>query len=894
MLNKNTFTLAFFLTVVSFFGQLEKADKFYNKGEYIKAIPLYKKAANSSSAAKKDKLEALVKLGNSYKRINDYGQAEIAYREASTIKAKLPAGVEYTYNYAQVLKVNNKYQDAIEQYNAYIRSYPNDVNAKNSVKFIQEIKYYLSKPIEYKVKPVDHINTALSEFAPFVLNDQLMFVGEREVFNFSDYTVNDYNGAPYLKMYIAGLEGNTVKKEKELAKNFNTDYHNGPACVSADGKTLYFSRVDYKSGKDVVNQSFIYTATAGKNGWENIKQVNIGNDEYSVSHPCISSDNNTLYFTSNMPGGYGGKDLYMSRRSGTTWTKPANLGPDINTSGDEMYPSMRKDGILYFSSTGLPGYGGMDIYSAQKIDNKWILIRNEGLDLNSNADDFGMSFLNDSVGYFASNRLGGKGGDDIYMYTFRSKAMSMSGNVLLTQDFNNPAKNIYIKLKDPSGKIIDSMRTDEKGFFEFKNLNSELSYMAVLDENDPAFNGKPRFYMATKDQVVHRVTSKVGNDRFAFKNLPIDPNGLPDLFTDDNLTLAGNLLYSENNTNKPIKNTRLKLVNDFGDVVEYVVTNEFGAFVFRKIPGDQNYLISIEESDISLPAGTRVLLTNKNGKELKSFIVGKDKFNFKILSAEKSLLKEMEVEDAELLMSMDGYMFDQDKKPIANTKIKIREENGSAVYDWITNDKGRFNFKNLSADKNYLFESDENDPSLGGTRRIYIADSKGKIFRILDIIGGKFSFKIIEADKSEMGSFDVDDPWLQALDMKGKKGGAPLTIVESILYASGDYKPDAAGQTILDKVSSVLASNPNLSIEIISHTDSRSSDSFNLILSKKRAQTAVDYIAGKGIDAKRLTAIGLGETKLLNRCANGVNCSDDEHKVNRRTEFKIMDMSKAK
>jgi outer membrane protein OmpA-like peptidoglycan-associated protein len=145
-----------------------------------------------------------------------------------------------------------------------------------------------------------------------------------------------------------------------------------------------------------------------------------------------------------------------------------------------------------------------------------------------------------------------------------------------------------------------------------------------------------------------------------------------------------------------------------------------------------------------------------------------------------------------------------------------------------------------------------------------------------------------------MADFEVDDPWLQALDLKnsGKTSGAALTIVESILYASGDYQPDAPGQKILDKVSTVLASNTKLTIEIISHTDSKASDAFNLTLSKKRAQTAVDYIASKGIDIKRLKSIGLGETKLLNRCGNGVTCSDDEHKINRRTEFKISESVK--
>ncbi len=889
-------TIYLFLSVVSFtslFSQLEKGDKFYKNAQYVKAISCFEKVAHSGSASKKEKQEALVKLGNSYKKINDYAKAEQAYSEALTIKSKSGPTAEFLYNYAQVLKANTKYQEAAEQYNNYIKLNPNDVNVKNAMKFCQEIKFYLSKPIEYKVKGVESINTDKSEFAPFVSNGRLLFVAEREEFNFVDYTVNDYNGQPYMHLYVSELKGKEVLKPKEFTKKINTEYYDGPACLSPDGKTLYFSRVAYQAGKDEVNQAKIYSTTS-TNGtdWNEISLLNVSDDAYSVSHPCISADNNTLFFSSNMPGGYGGKDIYMSRRSGITWTKPVNLGPDINTSGDEMYPALRKDGILFFSSNGLPGYGSLDIYSAQKIDNKWILIRNEGLNLNSSADDFGITFVSDSTGYFSSNREGGKGLDDIYHYSFTSKAANLSAKVLLTKNLNNPAKNLKVTLRDDSGKAMDSTRTDEKGFFVFKNVNAEANYMAVLDEEDPAFAGKARFYLAVKDSVIYRVSNKIGKDKFVFKNLAADMNGLPDMFTDDDLTLAGNLLYGTENGSKPIKNTRIRIVNDAGDVMEEVVTNELGAFVFRKIPGDQNYIISVEEGDVSLTPGTRVFLTNKNGKELRSFIVGKDKFNFKILHSDKALLQEMDVEDAELLMNVYGYMYDENKKAIVNAKIHIREEGTNKIYDWTTSENGRFNFKNLDADKSYLFETDENDPALTGTKRIYIADNKGKIFKVLDIINGKFNFKIVEPDKYAMGEFIVDDPWLQALDMKGKTGDAPLTIVESILYASGDYKPDAAGQKILDKVASVLASNPKLMIDIMSHTDSRSSDAFNLELSRKRAQTAVDYIAAKGIEKKRMKAVGLGETKLLNKCANGVPCTDDEHKVNRRTEFKITESPK--
>jgi outer membrane protein OmpA-like peptidoglycan-associated protein len=609
----------------------------------------------------------------------------------------------------------------------------------------------------------------------------------------------------------------------------------------------------------------------------------------------------------------------MSQRTGDTWGKPVNLGPDVNTSGDEMFPSIRKDGILFFSSNGLPGFGGLDIYSAKNFETRWVVLRNEGLDLNSSADDFGITFLNDSLGYFSSNRTGGKGKDDIYWYRYKSKSMAVEGTVLLTENLKDYAKLKKVYLLDDQGNIIDSTLTDGKGYFSFKNLDGDKHFMAAIDDADPEFAGKARFYLAEKDSVIHRVTARIGKNRFAFKNLPVDASALPDLSTDDNLVLAGNLLYGENPP-QALKNTKLKLVSDKGDVMEETTTNDAGAFAFRNIPADQNYMISIEESDVQLPAGTKVTLTNKSGKEIKSFISGKGKFNFKLLSADKAMINDMEADDVNMVMDIYGYMYDQDKKPLVNTKIKVSEENGDNAQQLTTNEKGRFKFKNLAASKNYIFETDENDPSLVGVRRIYIADNKGKIYKIVDLNGGKFSFKILEVDKAAMGEFVVDDPWLKVAEMKQKEKekiekvkepktkpepkskpepkpkpeaepepelDTTLTIVENIYYAYGDYHINAEGEQILNKAVEVLTNNPKLKMQISSHTDAQSSSGFNMRLSQKRAQTAVDFLVSKGINRGRLIARGYGETRLLNRCTDGVECSDDEHKINRRTEFKI-------
>ncbi len=888
--------LFFFWFAHALVAQIENGDLHFAKGEYLKAAQYYKKATRDKSADTRQ--QAFGKLGNAYKILNEYQKAEDAYEKAIALNSNVQP--EVLYNYAQVLKAAGKYEEAVTQYENYIRVSPNDKHAREALKFCQEIKYYLSKPMEYAVKNTETINTSQAEFSPFVMNNKLVFIAERTSFDFVEYNVNSSNGQPFLNMYVSTIKGTQLKKSKTLSRKINSDYHEGPACVSADGHTLYFTRVmPFKKG--TTNHAKIFTATGSDRNWRDIQALPINSDEFSIAHPGISPDNNVLFFASNMPGGYGGKDLYMSKRNGEGWSVPVNLGPDINTTGDEMFPSARKDGVLFFASNGLPGFGGLDIYSAKSVDGRWLLNRNEGLSLNSSADDFGITFLNDTIGYFSSNRAGGKGMDDIYIFTYTNKSMVLSGTVLLTENSKSYAKDKKVVLLDNRGNAIDSTKTNQKGYFEFKNLQADKKYMAVVEENDPTLTGKARFYLAEKDSVIHRVTGPVGGNRFVFRNLPVDPNGLPDLYTEDDLVFAGALMTGPTGA-VALKNAKLKLVNDFGDVVEETSTNEFGAFAFRNIPSDQNYLISIEETEVALAEGTKITLTNKSGKEIKTFYKTKGKFAFKILQSDKTVLNEMDAEDVNLIMGLYGYMYDQDKKPVINAKLTVKEEDGSNPKTYVTTDKGKFNFKNLDAEKNYMFEADENDPSLKGVKRIYIADSKGKIYKVIDLVGGKFSFKLLEADKSALGEFVVDDPWLKVAEMKKKpetvvtntvtkkpeeEKEETMIIVESINYAFGDYKLGPDGEKVLNKAVEVMKENPRLIMEINSHTDSQSSSGFNMTLSNKRAQAAVDYLVLKGINRTRLKSKGYGETKLLNKCADGVECSEDEHKVNRRTEFKI-------
>lgn len=879
------------------FAQKKKADKLYDQMEYYRAVPKYEKAAKKGDNIEKQ--QSLIRLADCYRILKDYKKSEDSYKAALALGGNVPAEVHY--NYGNVLKTNANYTEALNQYFIYLESKPADKKAEYAIKSCKEIKYWQSKAQEYAIEPEKDLNTKNAEFCPVVYRDILVYTAEKQS-DIIDFTKSDENGQPYLNVFYTKL---TIEldKGKPLSRKLNTSFHDGPVSFSADGHTAYITRVNYivnKKNKDFVNRAKLYMA-AGQDTkvpgyalrlqdakWGKPQPFQYNSDDYSCAHASVSADGTLLFFTSDMPGGQGGKDIWMCKRSGDGWDKPVNLGPDVNTSGDEMFPYIRKDGILFYSSDGLPGFGGLDIFSAKQVDGRWLLRRNEGLLLNGSADDFGISFVNDSTGYFSSNREGGKGSDDIYSFKYTNKYITVSGTVLLTENVNDPAKDVKVYLLDKNSQKIDSTRTNSAGYFEFRNLDADKSYMAEIDEGTAVM--KARYFLADKNNKIARVSHSGPGQKFVFKNLPVDPNGMPDIYEEEELSLAGNLLYGEN-PSKPLANKKVVIRNEYGDVVEETITNEFGAFAFRNLPTDQNYTLYIDDKEV--PADAKIILTNKSGKEVKTMRSdASGKFKFNLLSTDKGTMSDLTVDDKDLIMTLNGYLYDQDKKAIANARVLLMD-NDVAVQNIVTDAGGKFQFRNLGSDKVYLFAIDDPENKFTSVTKVYVADPKGRIYKELRRnSNGKFQFELLQVDKFAMGDYTVDDPWLQVLEMKNKQRQESLTIIENLYYAYGDWHIDAAGTKILDKVITVLNSNPNLNIELSSHTDSRSSDSYNLQLSQKRAKAAVDYMISKGIDKNRLKAIGYGESKLLNNCSNGVECSEEEHAKNRRTEFKIVEVKK--
>jgi outer membrane protein OmpA-like peptidoglycan-associated protein len=875
------------------FAQLKRANHSYENYDYAKAIQLYTKVVK-----RKNNAEALEKLANSYRLTKEYKKAELYY--AQLMKQPTVAPIAHFY-YGLVLKNNNKIDEAKEQFKTYANTAPNDKQADLSVKSCDEIKLWITRTQQFEVNTIAEINSIRSDFGSVVFKNQLVFVSERtpDIVNFNTYS---WDKQPYLNVYASPMKmdnnGKAVfsKKIKSFSWHINTNYHDGPVCFNAEQNTMYLTRVNYvlhKNDKNFVNLPKLYISTLTGNTWSKVKPFAYNSDAYSVAHPSISDDGQSLYFASDMPGGFGGCDIYVCKKEGDGWGKPQNLGDQVNTSGSEVFPYIRKDGTLFFSSDGHLGIGGLDVFMVTKIDGKYSEAKNLGLPLNGSTDDFGIMFTDETHGYFSSDRAGGKGSDDIYSFTALNKFLTVAGKILLSNNINDPAKNAEVMLLTEEGKVIKVATTDNNGFFKFDQLDPDKKYMVKLDETDPVFKDKSKYYLTDEKDKIIRVT--VINDKggkFIFQNLPADPNSLPELGAGDDVTIAGNLLYGEN-PSKPLSNTKVNLLNDKGEVVQTATTNAFGAFVFTNLPSDQNFLVKVDESDTQLSPNTKIIITNKSGKEMQTTLAENGgKFKFTFLAADKVAMKLMTVEDSELRFDLKGNLLSESKTPLANSTVNLINDKGEILQTTKTDANGSFQFTNLPADQIILFALDESDTQLKTLNKIYLTDTQGAIVKEFNRLNGKFKFTILPADQTKMGLLYVDDPWLKVLQLKNEAKKDSITIVENVYYNYGESKilPEAA--TALDKVINLMKNDPQLVIDLASHTDSRSTVEYNLKLSDQRAKAAVDYILKGGITKDRISGKGYGESKLINKCADGVECTEEEHAKNRRTEFKILRRNK--
>lgn len=410
---KIIFTLCSLFFVLYSYGQMDKADKLFADYKYAQAIELYKPIADNGN------IRAVRKIAECYRKINDYDNAEKYYAIVVADKNAIPKSYLY---YGQMLMTNEKYDDAKIWLQKYLTLKPDadTVIARTMLISCEKSKTGLPSDRKVTIKNLTALNSVASDFCAVPFEDGIVFTSARQG------KINGTSGSGFQEVFYAKHNSDSTFIIEPLkgvvnSKNFNS----GPACIDTTKHIIYFTKNNYQYGDAITNKKGdvtlkIFSAKKSGDSWKDIKELEFNDTEYSCAFPSINRDGNMLFFTSDRGGGYGGKDIYYAILTNGIWSKPKNAGAAINTKGDERYPFIHNDGTLYFSSNGLPGFGGMDIFKC--VPNKlgeFGKAENLGKPFNGATDDFGFYLDgNYSTGFFSSDRNGGVGSDDIYSFEF--------------------------------------------------------------------------------------------------------------------------------------------------------------------------------------------------------------------------------------------------------------------------------------------------------------------------------------------------------------------------------------------------------------------------------------------------------------------------------------------
>ena len=396
-----------------------KAQKQMDKYNYSGAVATLKKAADKE----KTHNASLPLLGDCYRMQHDNLNAKAAYAQAVAVPGAKP---ETFFYYAQALQSTGNYAQAREIYLKYAQMNPSDPKGLLYATHCDSVLGpWKGKNPFYDVKLANNINTTESDFGPAFYDGQLVFASDFET-NAGEGKKYGWTGRGYLnimksKPLLADNFWGDMGKTTGFESKFNLPYHDGPASFSTDGNTIYFTRSFFgkakREGIYKTNLLKIYYATKTNGKWGEIMPFFLNSKDFSVGHPSLSADGQTLYFVSDMPGGQGGTDIWMCKREGDSWGPATNLGNVVNSSENEMFTSIQNDGTLNFASNGHPGYGALDIFKTKIKNGTWTTPENLHPPVNSPSDDFAIAVApGDKNGFFSSNRAEGVGSDDIYAF----------------------------------------------------------------------------------------------------------------------------------------------------------------------------------------------------------------------------------------------------------------------------------------------------------------------------------------------------------------------------------------------------------------------------------------------------------------------------------------------
>ncbi len=476
-----------------------KADKEFDLSAYQKASSSYLKELKKNP----NDGNLMVKLATSYLMINEMDEAVRWFEKASKIQV---LRAETLLNYGKALQAQGAYDKAQDLFRNYAEGNP-QIGAQyvRNCEFAQKMKGVKSL---YEVKP-EYLNTAASEFAPTFFKEHVVFASSRNDLNAKGNS-KDWTGSFSNRLFISSIDNNNYLTSPQLLRaKIKNASNEGPLSYAENAGIVCYTKNNFTESNRQIPETgaelSLYFATIKGNGdWEADKAFPYNGSGYSTGYPCLADDGNTLYFASDRPDGFGGFDIYVSFRVGDTWSVPENLGPTVNTPGNEISP-YRDEDVLYFSSDLSQGLGGFDIFKAEGTDDKWTKIFHLGNDVNSSYDDYSFIFsAKKNRGYFCSNRPG-KGKEDLY------RVVKITDNFTITvfDEQNQPIKDALVDLRNCNEKEFRTGASGQVFFEALKGFNCE-AIIRKSGYETVAFN--IRSSGSTQAQNVELVLRKVGEN----------------------------------------------------------------------------------------------------------------------------------------------------------------------------------------------------------------------------------------------------------------------------------------------------------------------------------------------------------------------------------------------
>jgi outer membrane protein OmpA-like peptidoglycan-associated protein len=581
------------------FSQESKGDQYMENKLYVDAINAYQKELKKNESGIIHQ-----KIGKAYLYSKDYINSDKHYAAALNFDDYDDSTL---FQFAKALVILNHKKEAQKYFDQYLKSYPNDYSAKLYIELYDSTLSDKISKANFSIKALKgSLNTSKSEFGAKPYDNGLLYISESSsdlVNNVKSRSTN----TNYFSVLYSPKTASGYAEGKLFNSKINSNWHNGTVVLTPDKKEIYFTRT-FRNRKAETMQLFSAEIIDGK--ITNVTPFEYNNKEYSIMHPCFSTDGNTLFFSSNKKGGKGGWDIYYSEKDRKYgWMTPKPINGRINSAGNEVFPHFHNKS-LYFSSDGHFGHGGLDLFVA-KEDDYYDNIINLGEPINSSKDDISIYYTTDNQGFFSSNRTSSVGMDDIYEFTELEHLIKVDSSASITGVFQYrklAAGNRELILLNEFGEEIDRISTDKDGKFEFRKLKSGANYTIKPAED---LDDSELYLTNSKGEKVLLTNSK--NGKFIFKTLaPSYTEGLVPVEDEDPsfliIPVKGFVFRSlEGDLNARME---IKAYDENGNLIGRTYTNEDGSFIFKTLTPQNSYYLEIEGEDDDLQ-----LFIRKKSKE---------------------------------------------------------------------------------------------------------------------------------------------------------------------------------------------------------------------------------------------------------------------------------------